>query len=195
MSRPATPDAAWLATRPATPFFCEENVWRLCLDAPPQWELQAVVISNADHAVAMWGQRAAVVDPIVWDYHVIAVARRPSPLVLDVDDREHTVRPLAGWLASSFRSGVREVLLPRFRVMPAATWAEVLASDRRHMRDADGQPTQPFPPWPPPHPERPGTLTRLIDFDDDIAGEIVDLAGLARLFDLSPVPLPPLEFP
>jgi hypothetical protein len=79
--------------------------------------------------------------------------------------------------------------------MPAATWAEVLASDRRHMRDADGQPTRPFPPWPPPHPERPGTLMRLIDFDDDIAGEIVDLAGLARLFDLPPIPLPPLEFP
>jgi hypothetical protein len=36
---------------------------------------------------------------------------------------------------------------------------------------------------------------RLIDFDDDIAGEIVDLAGLARLFDLPPIPLPPLEFP
>lgn len=195
MVDPAAPDASWLACRPAAPFFCEENVWRLCLDAPAAWDLHAVVIANAAHAVAMWDQRAAVVDPIVWDYHVVAVTRRPSALVLDVDARHHTVQPLAGWLMASFRAGVRPDLMPRFRVMPAAVYADVLASDRRHMRDDDGAPTHPFPPWPPPHPERPGTLMRLIDVDDHIAGEVVDIAGLARTFALPRVTLPPLELP
>jgi protein N-terminal glutamine amidohydrolase len=195
MSDPLSPDATWLASRPATPFFCEENVWHLCRDAPPAWALHAVVITNADHAVAMWGQRAASADPIVWDYHVIAIARHPTPIVLDVDGREHTVLPLPAWLRTSFRGGVRDDLMPRFRVMPAAVYADVLASDRRHMRDADGAPTRPFPPWPPPHPERPNTLGRLIDVADDIAGIVLDLAGLARTFGLDHVTLPALENP
>lgn len=195
MSDPEHPDATWLAARPATPFFCEENVWQLCRQAPPAWDLHAVVITNADHAVAMWGQRAASADPIVWDYHVVAVTRRPTALVLDVDARRDTVLPLEAWLRVSFRAGVRDDVMPRFRVMSAAVYAEVLASDRRHMRDAHGTPTQPFPPWPAPHPERENTLARLVDVADHIAGEVVDLAGLARAFHLPAITLLPLESP
>ena len=195
MSGPTAPDASWLANRPAMPFFCEENVWRLCLEAPAAWDLHAVIITNAAHTVAMWEQRAARIDPIIWDYHVVAVTRCPAAAVLDVDARVHTVRPLNEWLEASFRADLRADVMPRFRVMPAAVYAEVLASDRRHMRHPDGLPTKPFPPWPPPHPERPGTLMRLIDIEDDIAGVIVDIAGLAAFFDLPHVSLPSLESP
>jgi hypothetical protein len=195
MSGPDAPDASWLATRPAARFFCEENVWRLCREAPAAWDLHAVIITNAAHTVAMWEQRATVLDPLVWDYHVVAVTRHPAAVVLDVDARLYTVRPLSEWLGASFRAGLRPDMMPCFRVVPAAVYAEVLASDRRHMRDPDGLPTRPFPPWPPPHPDRPGTLMRLIDVHDDIAGVIVDIAGLAETFALPHVTLPLMEFP
>lgn len=187
-------DPAWLASRPSTPFFCEENVWMRCADLAGDARVHAVVITNPHHAVAMWSQRAAVVDPIVWDYHVVVLVDDPSDrrgaIVLDVDCRAGSVLPLGDWLRASFRAGLRSDVQPHFRVVPARDYVDVLASDRSHMRDDDGHPTRPFPPWPPPHAERPGTLRRLIDLDDDIAGDVVDLGGLARRFGLDDVALP-----
>lgn len=187
---PLDPD--WFAKQPRTPFFCEENVWLLCRDAPWQARMSAVVVANAAGTVAMWAQRAADVDPIIWDYHVVAVVDDDArgPLVVDSDCRSGLILTLPDWLRASFRAGIRGAFLPDFRVMRAADYVDVLASDRRHMRDAHGEPTRPFPPWPPPHPEREGTLSRLIDVDDGIAGVVVELDGLARMFDLPPLELP-----
>jgi hypothetical protein len=176
---------AWLFSCPSAPFFCEENVWKVCQLAPSSWGVHAVVISNAAQTVAMWGQRAAMRDPIVWDYHVVAVATAPSLLVLDVDTRGHALCPLGAWLRLAFRAGVPDAWSPRFRVLAAEVYIEALASDRRHMLDPRGAPLRHFPPWPPPHPDRPGTLTRLIDPGDSFVTPMIDLDGLARRFGLS----------
>jgi hypothetical protein len=183
----------WFTSQPRTPFFCEENVWLLCRDAPWVSRLWAVVVTSPSGAVAMWSQRAAAADPIVWDYHVVAVVEADDGgvFVVDSDCRDGPVLPLSAWLEASFRAGVRDDLLPRFRVMPAAVYVEALASDRSHMRDDAGAPIQPFPMWPPPHPDRPPTLARLVDIDDDIAGVVVDVDGLAGAFGV-PLDLQPL---
>lgn len=189
------PTAEWLNARPRMPFFCEENVWKICLDAPAWWDVQAVVISNAFKTVAMWQQRAAPRDPIIWDYHVVAITTAPHVLVLDADTRDHIVTPLDVWLQRAFRAGVHDAYAPRFRVLGAAVYADVLASDRRHMRDAHGVPLRPFPPWPPPHPARPGTLMRLIDPSDPLVTPMIALEALAGRFGIQPPPLNEMETP
>lgn len=189
-------DPAWLAARPSTPLFCEENVWQVCrallADDDGDRRVWAVFVTNATRTVAMWAQQAAVVDPIVWDYHVVTVVEgADGPVVLDVDCRAGTVLPLRGWLQASFRAGLRSDVEPRFRIIPARVYVDVLASDRSHMRDDDGQPLQPFPPWQAPNAERPGTLQRLIDLDDHLAGDVFDAKRLARRFGVAHVVLPP----
>lgn len=176
----ATLDVRTLA---ATPFYCEENVWqnlqRLPVDPA---DLFAVFISNRARAVVMWSQRAAAVDPIVWDYHVVVVARGAPAVVVDVDCTAGAILPLADWLEASFDARVPAEAQPRFRVIERAAFLRTFSSDRSHMRDAAGNPTQPPPPWRPPTlPSQPMNLMRFVDVDDDIAGVVVDAAGLIAL--------------
>ena len=162
-----------------------------------------VVITNPTQSVAMWSQQAAVADPIVWDYHVVVVVEEapsdagspPAFLVLDHDCRSATVQPLEQWLTTSFRRGLRDDVMPRFRVIPAVVFATHFASDRRHMVDHEGAPIKPFPPWPAPHAERGSSLARLLDLEDERAdplrGDVVDLPGFARRFGIPRLTLPP----
>ena len=121
----------------------------------------------------------------------------PAPvfMVLDHDCRSATVQPLEGWLMTSFRGGLRDDVMPRFRVLPAAVFATWFASDRRHMFDHEGAPMKPFPPWAAPHAERGSSLERLLDLDDTtddpLRGEVVDLHGLAQRFGITRLTLPP----
>lgn len=195
-------DSAWLAQRPYTAFFCEENAWQLACAPAISNRSQVVFITNATRSVAMWSQRAAAVDPIVWDYHVVVVVEEPPTpalapvfMVLDHDCRSATVQPLERWLMTSFRAGLRDDVMPRFRVLPAAVFADHFASDRRHMIDHEGAPIKPFPPWAAPHAERGSSLERLLDLDDTtddpLRGEVVDLPGLAKRFGITGLVLPP----
>ena len=69
--------SAWAPSPPHTPFYCEENVYKL-LDG---WaaagldlgECYAVFVSNPSRAVLFACQRLS--DPCLWDYHVFAAAR------------------------------------------------------------------------------------------------------------------------
>lgn len=163
------------------PSFCEENVWWL-LQAPELPETGAALfITNPGRTVAMWGQRAATRDPIVWDYHVVALLPRAG-LVLDLDDQQRFAWPLHDWLAHAFRDEVEAEFQPQFRLIEAGEFRRVFSSDRSHMRDAEGRPLQPFPAWPAPFaPERGMNLPRFLDLDDPIAGVVLDREGLVRL--------------
>jgi hypothetical protein len=176
-------DADWRTARAATayqPFFCEENVWRLLRDGAVPDPCAALFVSNRTRTVAMWGQRAAQVDPIVWDYHAVAVWLDGDGVVIDLDDRERVAWPLAAWLAHAFAEEVTDEFAPRFRLVPKAELLERFSSDRSHMRDRRGRPTQPFPAWPAPYDPQLGmTLPRFFDLDDPIAGVVTDRAGLA----------------
>ena len=180
MADPAARDLSRARQR-HQPFFCEENVWQLlqCADLP---EPRAVVfVSNAARTVAMWGQRAAVRDPIVWDYHVVLLLPEQGRIV-DLDDRDQVAWPVQEWLAHAFRGDVEAEFQPRFRVVDGAEFLAVFSSDRSHMLDGRGRPLQPFPNWPAPFdPARGMHLMRFVDLDDPIAGVVVDSAGLVRL--------------
>lgn len=174
-------DDAWRRARPHQPFFCEENVWRLLVDDALPRSSAAVLVTNRHRTVAMWGQRAAVRDPIVWDYHVVALVPGPATIV-DLDDREQAAWPLPQWLTHAFPDEVAAEFSPRFRVVDRAAFLATFSSDRSHMRTPDGRERQPFPPWPAPFRRELGmTLPRLLDLDDPIAGVVVDRHGLAAL--------------
>lgn len=173
-------DPAWRARQRHQPFFCEENVWQLLRgDALPR-PAAAVFITNADKTVAMWGQRATRVDPLVWDYHVVALLPGPG-LIVDLDDREQAVWPVAAWLPHAFAGPVEAALRPGFRIVPAGEFLAVFSSDRSHMRDERGRERQPFPDWPAPwQPGRGMNLSRFLDLQDPIAGLVTDADGLSR---------------
>ncbi len=177
----------WQKTQPHCPFFCEENVWQLLRTGLPDAVADgaaAVFVTNRHRTVAMWGQRAARVDPITWDYHVVVLltgAGCEGGLVLDLDDRIRADWPVAQWLAHAFRPDLTAEFAPCFRIVPRAQFLERFSSDRSHMRDAKAQPTRPFPTWPAPFDPQVGmTLPRFFDLDDPIAGIVTDAAGLLR---------------
>ncbi len=159
------------------PYFCEENVARLLAGGALPEPGAAVFVTNHAQQVAMWGQRAATEDPILWDYHVVVLLPR-ARLVLDLDDRERFAWPVDAWLAHAFRA-TAQALRPHFRIVPQAAFAATFSSDRSHMRDERGRHRQPFPPWPAPfRPLLGHTLPRFLDLHDGIAGIVTDADGL-----------------
>ncbi|MBK8096516.1 MAG: hypothetical protein IPK26_05375 [Planctomycetes bacterium] len=180
MNLAAMQDPAWRRSQRHQPFFCEENVWQLLRGEALPRPAAAVFITNADRTVAMWGQRAATVDPIVWDYHVVALLPAHG-LIVDLDDRVRVAWPTADWLRHAFAEPVAPQFEPRFRIVPADEFLAVFSSHRSHMRDERGRPRRPFPDWPAPwQQERGMNLLRFLDLDDPIAGVVTDADGLRR---------------
>lgn len=172
-------DERWRAAQCYQPFFCEENVWQLLRTAELPAPRAALFVINHARSVAMWGQRAADVDPVLWDYHVV-VLLPVHGVVVDLDDRERSAWSVRDWLPHAFRSA-RAAEQPRFRSVPAAEFLRVFSSDRSHMRDAAGTPLRPFPKWPAPfQPGRGHNLPQFLDPDSAIAGVVTDAAGLLR---------------
>lgn len=169
-----------LAPHRYQPFYCEENVYHLCghpevADCSPA----AVFIRGLGAHVAMWGQRLAQrpAEPVIWDYHVVLLTRRPWR-IWDLDTRYACPLAADTYLRRSFRPRLklRADLAPWFRVVDAAELARTFASDRSHMRTPDGGWTAPPPDWPPIGAGN--TLHRYLDRNDAVAGEILDLPGL-----------------
>ena len=173
-------DDAWRRAQDHQPFFCEENVLRLLQRAALPEDAAAVFVSNDDRSVAMWGQRATSEDPIVWDYHVVALLPAHD-LVVDLDDRQQAAWPRRAWLAHAFREPLEPRFRARFRIVPRGDLLARFSSDRSHMRDLQGRPLHPFPAWPAPFdPQLGHTLPRFVDLADPIAGVVTDAAGLLR---------------
>lgn len=178
-------DDRWRAAQRYQPFFCEENVWHLVTgDALPRPRAAVFITSTVD-VVAMWGQRAAAADPILWDYHVVALLPEHG-LVVDLDDRDAVLWDVDDWLAHAFRPLADPGLAPLFRVVDESALRRTFSTDRRHMYDDAGAPQRPFPSWPAPwQPALGMTLPRFLDPRDDFAGVVVDADGLSALCDPS----------
>ena len=135
------------------PFYCEENAWWLATG--PQlaaYERWLVFVTNAGRTCPMWCQRAAREGPVVWDYHVIVIARLPDGLcVFDLDTTLGFPVALPRYLEASFPDGGRwsTSYAPLFRPIASAVAETQFASDRRHMRTAEGGWQAPPPPWAP----------------------------------------------
>ena len=163
------------------PFYCEENVFHLAgeplLAGRPR---RVVFVSNAARRVAMWEQRAAggPGQAMLWDYHVVLLAAYPWE-VWDLDTLLGFPVPAGEYLDASFRAGLREAYMPRFRVVDADLFVATFASDRSHMRRRDGRWKKPPPPWPPiGAPGAEANLMRFVDVTAPFLGEVMDLEGL-----------------
>lgn len=167
------------------PFYCEENVWWACHDAPPGSVV--AFVSNAKRAVALCFQRAARdgIGPVVWDYHVILFVPDPELgwAVLDLDTTLGERVAAGEYIDRTFLAAEQlpPALYPRFRLIDAADYRRRFSSDRGHMRRGDGGWVAPPPDWDRIG-EGPGNLTRFVDLDDAFAGEIVDLDELRARF-------------
>ncbi|NBC48561.1 MAG: hypothetical protein GVY22_11320 [Gammaproteobacteria bacterium] len=159
------------------PFYCEENIWWLCAEPALGPGPHRVVFIAAPHgACPIAAQRAGGADGLVcWDYHCICLDG--SGRIWDLDSRLPLALAAGDWLAASFPfadqlgAGSR----PRFRVIDAQAYRRDFASDRSHMRTADGGWLHPPPPWPPI-----GTGMNLPAYRD-----VGTAAGPGRCFDLA----------
>ncbi|XP_062343344.1 protein N-terminal glutamine amidohydrolase [Osmerus eperlanus] len=140
-----------------TSCYCEENVWKLCehirtQSQTPLQEVYSVFISNDRKMVPLWKQKSSKEDePVVWDYHVILVHHsQRSSYVYDLDSTLPFPCPLPLYSQHAFQSdlGLKPAFWRKLRVVPAEAYLRNLASDRSHMRDADGSWRMPPPPYP-----------------------------------------------
>ena len=161
------------------PFYCEENIWHLAADPRVgDGARRVLVISNPERRVALWNQRAGSDDDdglVVWDYHVVLLCQMR---VWDLDTTLGLPSPASVYFPHTFR-GAPAPFAPQFRVMDAAAYRRVFASDRRHMREPGGGFVREPPAWPPIGEGH--VLEQLIDLAVPEPGVIVDLPGLVGL--------------
>jgi hypothetical protein len=137
-----------------TPFYCEENIWRLCAARAARGEKSTIVlISNPTRSVALWSQRAAPVgEPMAWDYHLILLAPAGERWeVWDLDTRLGAPRDFDEYAGLTFAEpgALPPRWEPRFRVIDGGEFLARFSSDRSHMRGPRGGWRRPPPTWPP----------------------------------------------
>lgn len=181
-----------LAACAYTAFYCEENIWQLAGNPVlSEDECVVLVITNPTRTCMLWQQRAvAPGQPLVWDYHVVLVARSASEQawqVYDFDTRLAFPSSLDVWLKETFPrcDQWRPDFLPHFRVVPAADFHDRLVSDRSHMKTPGGW-RQPPPPWPCIG-SGPSNLQRFLDFDDVFIGECLWMEELLEKFGVASI--------
>ncbi|GAB4843861.1 Protein N-terminal glutamine amidohydrolase [Ancistrocladus abbreviatus] len=147
-----------------TPFYCEENVYFLCkklctsgIAEAQGSDLFVVFISNDKGQIPLWHQKAShrADGVILWDYHAICIQKKRdgnSPhLVWDLDSSLQLPSPLNVYVAETIRPSFQ--LFPEFqrffRIVHAPVFLHSFASDRRHMKDSNGNWTAQPPPYDP----------------------------------------------
>ncbi|XP_066032576.1 protein N-terminal glutamine amidohydrolase isoform X2 [Chamaea fasciata] len=161
MARPEAGYEAAVPPRPAcayTSCYCEENVWKLCdyirsQKNYPLEEFYAVFISNDRRMIPLWKQKSGHGDePVVWDYHVILlhVASGEQNFIYDLDTVLPFPCPFDVYSGEAFRSddSLRPEFHRKIRMIRADLYLKTFASDRSHMKDADGKWQKPPPPYP-----------------------------------------------
>ncbi|CAK9322857.1 unnamed protein product [Citrullus colocynthis] len=136
-----------------TPFYCEENAYFLCkklctnrMADAEEADLFVIFISNEKKQIPLWHQKASKrADGLVlWDYHVICIQRKRegefSFLVWDLDSSLPLPLPLGSYVSQAIRPSFQ--ISPEyqrlFRIIHAPILFRHFASDRRHMKDSNG---------------------------------------------------------
>jgi protein N-terminal glutamine amidohydrolase len=130
-----------------TPFYCEENIWQL---AQARANGSAIFISNSRKQVACFSQKRAKHpgEPMVWDYHVIWLEEGATGATIwDFDSTLALGTSAQRYLTETFRP-VRDAFAPMFRVVAKDDFIREFASDRSHMKRADGSYAEAPPVWP-----------------------------------------------
>lgn len=138
---------------PYQPFYCEENVYLLCLAllergvSPSQ--IYGVFFSNSRRRCTMSFQRAAPEGhPVVWDYHVVVLLADAPRVILDFDSRLGFAVPEEIYLTRTVPRGVPTDWRPLARCVPGDVFLKTFSSDRRHMKYPHGAWHAEPPPWP-----------------------------------------------
>ncbi|XP_049674992.1 protein N-terminal glutamine amidohydrolase isoform X2 [Accipiter gentilis] len=147
--------------RPAcayTSCYCEENVWKLCdyirsQHRYPLEEFYAVFISNDRRMIPLWKQKSGHGDePVVWDYHVILlhVSSGKQNFIYDLDTVLPFPCPFDVYSVEAFRldDSLRPEFHRKIRMVRADIYLKTFASDRSHMKDANGKWQKPPPTYP-----------------------------------------------
>lgn len=142
--------------------YCEENVYMLCkklrsarVADQEGSNLFVVFISNENRQVPLWNQKASkgTEGLVIWDYHVICVQKTTEKdtqfQVWDLDTVLPFPVPLHQYITEAIRPSLplHRKFRRLFRLIHAPIFLHYFASDRRHMRNAEGKWIAP----PPPH--------------------------------------------
>ncbi|XP_023527268.1 protein N-terminal glutamine amidohydrolase isoform X2 [Cucurbita pepo subsp. pepo] len=131
----------------------EENVYFLCkklctnrMDDATGADLFVVFISNEKKQIPLWHQKASKREDglVLWDYHVICVQRKTEGefpfIVWDLDSTLPLPIPLGSYVSQAIRPSFQ--ISPEyqrlFRIIHAPIFFRHFASDRRHMKDSNG---------------------------------------------------------
>lgn len=144
-----------------TSCYCEENVWKLCdkiqnsknlRNLVEKGNVYAIFISNENKTVPLWQQSASENEDglVVWDYHVILAMKGEKCMVFDLDTKLPYPCEFEQYSERTFQSDddIMEKFHRKFRVITIQEFLEHFASDRRHMKDANGEWIKPSPNYP-----------------------------------------------
>ncbi|BES97621.1 Hypothetical protein NTJ_10435 [Nesidiocoris tenuis] len=178
-----------------TKCYCEENIWKLCEKLKGSEILKksyAVFISNDERRIPLWNHsgREDMDYLSIWDYHVILLVKlNEGSYVVDFDTILGFVLRLEDYNDQVIRDeeNLADNFKRKFRVIPAASYLEVFASDRSHMLRKDGNDASYLSPPPPYPPLRSRDSTNNIQefismSDSNEYGEVFDLRGFLRFF-------------
>lgn len=162
--------------------YCEENVFHMAGDPRFGSAFKFVVfISNQDRRIAMTNQRSRPDGVVIWDYHVILLARFSLWEVWDLDTALAFPSPASDYLTASFPPDVPDAFAPLFRLVPADTFVAEFASDRRHMKSVSGGFVSAPPQWAAIRPELGSNLDHFIDPGDARFGPMIRIGKLFNL--------------
>lgn len=169
-----------------TSHYCEENVWHLLQDPlMTGTQRHTVFISNAKRACPVWMQQSSPSpqEPVLWDYHVVALSNVDEQgwHIWDLDTRLPWPCLASAWLNQSFPHALTLATLwqPQFRMVEAAVFLSTFASDRSHMRAQDGQESWPAPPAPPINTAQSTmNLWNFVDMETTFVGRVFTLDAL-----------------
>ncbi|OZJ06685.1 hypothetical protein BZG36_00381 [Bifiguratus adelaidae] len=128
-----------------TSCYCEENVFLLVqklvqLNRSLESQFWVVFISNEYGSVPLWAQRNqhAHDQPVIWDYHVIALYKDTlaQSLVFDMDSTLPYPCPLVQYMRKAVRIHMYDLpirLQRKYRIVAATEFLKRFASDRSHM--------------------------------------------------------------
>ena len=176
-----------------TSCYCEENVWKLCqkvFQEKPEHltRCKAVFLSNKRKAIPLWRQKAGQDENFVmWDYHVIFLEETElGTRVYDLDTTLPFPVEFETYLSEAIcdESNFKDEFKRKFRVISAANFLKLFASDRSHMLDQSGNYLKP-----PPDYEPIKTVDSLNNIDDFISmetsnnyGTVMDLSQFRSTF-------------
>lgn len=166
-----------------TPFYCEENIWKL-VNHPDFQNKQGwvVFISNPAKKCPMWHVKEAggSNEPVIWDYHVVLMTCSPHWRVWDFDTRLGFPVSAGSYLNYSFRSEVLEDLKPYFKLVDIPFYRKSFSSDRQHMLGLKGEWMAKPPLWDPIQNETPSNLLQFIDVNSGFGGKVCNLSELRQ---------------